>query len=852
MELCWPQIELPRPEWLAALLVLPWLIGYSRRSLAGLSARRQAAMLLCRSLVVVALVLALCALQTVKSTTRQFVVFALDQSRSISEGSRRAADAFLDEALKAVGDNRAAFLRFASQPGPLSRGRSDEPVELDVDGTNLASAIRVAAAAIPPGYVPRVVLLADGNQTAGDALEAVRDLRTPVSTVPIESHSRPEVYVSAVPSKGQVPLGEAFYVDVAVCSDHEDEGTVQLFLGERLADEQRVKVSPGENHVRFVQSIRDQRLATFTARIDGFRDTLVENNTAAVPVFTRARPRVMLVESEARLARQFATALEDEQIDVHVRRPEDLPRSATELEDYELVALSNVPAAAIREHMEAIRSYVRDSGGGLIVIGGDQAFTPGGYHQTVLEEILPVWCVAEEQEQRPTLAMVLAIDRSSSMRGEAIELAKEATRKAVRMLAPTDQVGVLAFEDRSRWVVSIQPCGDKQTVMAQIDTITAGGGTDLYSALQKAYLALNEAFAELKHVIVLTDGASHPGDFEALATEIAESGITVSTVAVGGEALAGLLEDIARIGRGHYYYCDDPAAVPEVFAVETAAAGKPGIVERPFFVQPVESSFPPAELDVREAPSLLGYVQTKAKPTSQTVLASEQGDPLLIWWRYGLGITVAFTSDVQSRWAAAWLRWQGFGPFWSSLVRHAMRKDQARDFVLHVARQDQRVEVTLDAIDPEGNYVNGAEAVLSLIVPGGDLRRLAADQVAPGRYAAHFDAPGPGTYYLELRVRHEGRLVYVERRGLAVSYADELRSKPTNHELLEEIAEITGGTYSPKPAEVFREPDTRVPRTTPLWPGLLAAAAVLLVVDVAIRRLVRTRCARGLTRGTLL
>ena len=384
-------------------------------------------------------------------------------------------------------------------------------------------------------------------------------------------------------------------------------------------------------------------------------------------------------------------------------------------------------------------------------------------------------------------------------------------------------------------------------MLQRIDTITAAGGTDLYPAMEKAYLALDETLAELKHMIVLTDGVSHPGDFEALVRRIAESGITISTVAVGDEVVQPLLQDIARIGKGHYYYCDDPADVPSIFALETASASKMGINERPFFAQ-VAASLPAlAGLDFQSAPSLLGYVETRPKPTGQLVMTSETGDPLLIWWRYGLGVTVAFTSDIQSRWATAWLGWPGFGPFWSQLVRHAMRKDEAKDFVLRVEQANRRAAVTLEAVDPEGRYLNGADVMLQLIDPDRSSRDIEVAQVAPGRYAADFATPAPGAYYLELRLSHQGRLVYVQRRGISVGYADEFRTRPADRELLQSIAEVTGGTYDPDPAAIFTPPDKTVPRTTLLWSYLLATSAGIFLLDVVLRRTGRPGAARRRT-----
>jgi Ca-activated chloride channel family protein len=318
---------------------------------------------------------------------------------------------------------------------------------------------------------------------------------------------------------------------------------------------------------------------------------------------------------------------------------------------------------------------------------------------------------------------------------------------------------------------------------------------------------------------------------------MADAGITVSTVAVGQEAVRPLLEDVARIGKGHHYHCDNAEAVPEIFALETATAGKMGIIEKPFRPH-VTAPLPAlAEIDFQAAPSLLGYVETRPKPGSQTVMTSERGDPLLIWWRYGRGVTVAFTSDVESRWAAAWLRWPGFSRFWAQLARHAIRKREADGFVLRVEQQNRRATVTLDAVDQLGRYVNNAEVTLTVIDPQRVSRRLAVDQVAPGRYAIDLATPLAGVYYLELAVDHGGRTVYGERRGLAVGFSDELRTRPADHDLLRAIAEATGGVYDPSPAALAAPANRTVPETTFLWPYFLAATLVLFVIDVGVRRL---------------
>jgi len=844
------QWEITHPFRLAALVVLPLLIYYWRRSLLSFAPWQQVASLAIRGLLVIVLVVALCDVRWTTGSRQLSVVFAVDESLSISEASREAAETFLHEALKHAGRNQSARLQFALQPGG---GTGIIPVA-DRQGTDLAAAVAAAAAATRSGYVPRLVLLSDGNQTTGDALAAARAATMPVWTVPLPGLPGSEVYVSAVETNAQVRQGEPFDVDVVVQSTGESDGTVRLLEPGQPTVTQQKHVSQGENRFRLRHVLTGQSEAVLTAELDGFKDTLAENNRASALVLITGRPRLLLIEGQPDSARPLAAALNQQYIDVEIRPPEGMPAAPkgfpAELQGYQLLMLSNVPAASLSTgQMEAVRQFVRDFGGGLIVLGGDRALSAGGYHGTVLEEILPVRCEPREDQPQPSLAMVLVIDRSASMTGASIELAKQATRQAVESLALRDQVGVIAFSDDSQWVSPIQPCSQRQQVLDQIDTITAGGRTNLYPAMEKAYLALREAAADRKHVIVLSDGLSPPGEFETLTQNIAAAGITVSTVAVGGHAAQQLLQDIARRGQGHYYFCQNAAAVPRVFQLEATTAGKLGVIEKLVSPRLDDAAAVFADLGLAEVPPLLGYVQTVAKPNAQLALSAENGDPLLIWWRCGRGLSAAFTSSVQSSWAPLWLKWPRLGPFWAQLVRHTMRPDDSPGIVLLLERKHDQVQLILDAVDTDGQYVNGAEARLEIVDPHKTTHEVPLAQVAPGRYAANFQLPilnsqfsisGPAAAYrLEVTLTRGGRTIYAGRRGLVVGYADELRLKPTDQDLLRSIAEITGGRYNPRPDEVFTPPEDEaaVRRTMSCLPYLLMAATLIFLADVTLKRI---------------
>jgi Mg-chelatase subunit ChlD len=858
--------ELTRPWWLLGLLALPVLAYYFSRSLVDLVRWQRGVSLAARSVIVVLLILALAGLNLLRPTREQFVVFAVDRSLSIGDEARKAADAFVERAAAKAGANRYAILPFAAEPGDIRPGHTPGanaagdalplPPGFDAKGTDLAAALGVAAAAIPPFYVPRIVLITDGNATTGDALKTALALggKVEVSTVPLPARTDPEVQLSSVGAPTQVQQGETFNVEVVIDSNHDDEaGRVEVYRGDLKVAEQPVKLKKGENRLVLKQSIEQGGLTPITARLRGYRDTLLDNNTDFGLVYTAGKPRVLLVESDLDQAKHLSWALEEQNMQVDARPARGLPESLAELQNYDLLVLSNVPATDMtRSQMEVARSYVQDLGGGLIMIGGDQSFGLGGYYKTTLEEILPVRSDFEKEKEKPSLAMMLVIDKSGSMGGEKIEMAKEAARAAVELLGPSDKVGVLAFEGENFWVSELHPCTDKGYVLDRIAALEAGGGTVMAPAMEESYEVLRSAVAKLKHVIILTDGISAPGDFEGIAQAMASDRITLSTVAMGADADQQLLEDIARIGSGRYYVADDPAQVPQIFAKETMTASKSAINEQPFLPALVRPTQVLSEISLDAVPFLLGYVVTRPKATSEVILATEAGDPLLAWWRYGLGMSVAFTSDAKARWAAEWLSWPQFGQFWAQVARHALRRSEAKGTYVQVGRQGRRATVALDAIDPAGNFLNGVPTELTLIDPRLGTRKVAMEQSAPGRYQAEFDATQSGSYQLMFTQTRDGTLLGQQSRGLAVGYPDELRLRPTNTALLRSIADATGGRSEPAPEAVFAPSARTVARATPLWPYLVAAAAVLFVLDVTLRRIDLTLISTRLRRSRLL
>ena len=857
-------LEVQQPGYLLLALPLAGMLWWWHvRSLVDLPLQQRRWSLALRLTICLAVLCSISGLTWLERTAEPFVVFLVDRSESIGHSGRRAAIDFLGaaEASGTALSAHSVVLPFAaapeppvgnvreleaSWPGTTAISRSDAAAPNGGGAvsseTDLSLAVQAAAAMVPAGYVPRLVLLSDGNETSGDVLSAAAGAGVPVWTVPLPGRDEPEVQVSEVVVPAEVREGEPFAVEVVVYANHADEAFLEVFRGGFRVLGERRAITAGENRFRFEQTVEGDRLSVFRARISGLReDTLLDNNSATGLVSASGRPRVLIVESEPERIEDLAFALEDEGVSVDVRPVEGIPETLEALQNYELLAFSNVPATRVSAgQMDLIRTWVQEFGGGFLMLGGEQSFGLGGYYQSAIEEVLPVRCDFEKEQEKPSLGMVLVLDRSGSMDGEKLEMARTAARSAVELLGEKDQAAVVAFDDQT-WVISeMQPAGNRGQISEQIGRLQPGGGTSMYPAMELAFEMLNATTARLKHVILLTDGISNSGDFEGLAQRMAAARVTVSVVALGAEDATDsrLLKSIARIGRGRFYAAPDPAQVPRIFARETMTAGKSALEEEPFLPQVVRATRALADLDLESAPLLLGYVVTKPKAGGEVILATEKGDPLLVWWRTGLGMAGAFTSDAKSRWGAEWLTWPGYGKFWTQVVRQLMRRTPPGGLQLAVTRHGPRSLLSVDASEESGEFLNGGEAEVLVTDPSLGSTRIPLRQTAPGRYEGQLEAAQPGAWNLDFSIRRDGQPAAQQSRAIVTGEAQELRIRPVNTGLLRRVSEVSAGVFEPRPEDVYRlVPKERAIRPRILRPWLLGLAALLLIPETILRRI---------------
>ena len=856
------------PLALLLLLLVP-LIAWMGWPVAGPARRRETVSLILRLVIVLCLIFSLAGLEIVQSGRNLAVVFLVDVSDSMSQEAIAAEAEYVRLAVEAMSPaDQAAVVVFGAD---ALVERSMSPVrELSAitsapvtSQTDLAEAVQLGLALFPSGYAKRMIVLSDGAQTSGDVFEAAKfatasDVQ--IVVLPLVDQTGAEALITSVDLPTHLRPGEQFDLNVSVQANEPTRAVIQVLGGDQVLYQQTHDVRRGSQTFNLPLTAGEPGFVNYQVQISPELDSFYQNNRLDAYSQVEGPPKILMVapdpgeplpSGEPRPDETSALlgALQAANFQVELIPPTRLPSDLPTLAQYDSVVLVDVPARSLgNNQMENLQSYVHDLGGGLVVVGGPTSYGVGGYFQTPLEAALPVDMQIKDEQRRPTLGIVFIIDHSGSMSDrsggvEKLELAKEAAARSIELLFPSDRVGVVAFDDVASWVVPMTDLSDPAHVSSAIGSIRSGGGTDIMAGLQAMANVFPEDPAKVKHVILLTDGGADPTGIPELVQRLyQENGITLSTVGVGNDA-APFLEDLALLGAGRYHFTNDASSIPNIFTEETSLATRAYIVEESFFPTLVNSS--PILTGIDEVPRLHGYIASSPKDLAQVILQSDKEDPILATWQYGLGRSVAFTSDATGRWARDWSGWDGFPTFWVQAVRYTIGASTNTALEMSVEAEGEEARLVLDANSLTGQFLNGYQVEANIVAPDGTAQAVSLKQIAPGRYEAFFDPTEQGVYLIHFSGKSgEGQNSnsFAETTGWALSYSPEYKRIESDPDLLLRLATVSGGKVaSPDPAEAFAHDLKATRAARPIWPGLLLLAALLLPFDIAVRRLLITR-----------
>lgn len=865
-------VQLTQPWALALLVLLVPVIWLSRHSLSGLGRQRAKLALALRLLVVLSLVLAVAGLQLVRRVKGVAVVYVLDRSESIPEEDQQQALGFIRQAAETMRPDdtggvvvaaRTALLEKVPQPALELNAIDSHP---DPSFTDLSSGLRLAIASLPPDAQRRVVLLSDGNENLGDALGEARLSQAAgvrVDVVPLRRSRRGEVAVERLLTPGEARYGDTIEPRVVLQSDTKTQAKLRLLEDNQLVAETSAKLTPGKNVVAFPSlTLETDGFHSYTVELTAAADQDQRNNRGVGFTYVRGRQRVLYVEGDRGMEQYLREALTQAGIAVDTVSSQGLPNNLASLAGYDCLILSNVSSLELSDaQMVQIRSAVRDLGIGFVMIGGDESFGVGGYYKSPLEDALPVDMDIRKQRHLPNVGVAIVIDQSGSMAMteggiEKIQLANEAAIAVVSLLGPRDLIAVIPTDSVAKPVhgPKMVTVTQKQALIDEIGAIRAGGGgIYVHTGLVKAAELIRPAPSKLKHIILFADAADSEEQEHCreLARELVKEKITLTVVALGHQedCDVAFLKEVARLGGGRFYLTAQASNLPRIFTRETILASRSQLIERTF--TPLLSRDLEILRGIDALPPLRGYVATTAKPSAEVGLVAEAKfkDPILAVWQYGLGRSVAFTSDCKARWAVDWLGWDGYRKFWSQLVRWTMRRVRRGDFEARVvtrydADSDEvasyrlrtgEAKVLVDAVDDDGRFLNRLALEGTAVAPDGQGFDLTLRQTAPGRYEGTFPLDQVGVYLVNIG-GGEGEHAGSETVGAALAYPPEYRDLESNETLLTRIAETTRGTVLDDPSQVYSRRELTARAPTDVWPLLLTLALALFPFDVALRR----------------
>lgn len=912
------EFRLSHPEWVwwgaallpLVLLGLRWFSGMSR-------VRRWSAVAL-RAALFSLILLLLAGANAVRRTDRFAAVVIADISGSIDRpvqavkglefadpaeaarwSNRPVLDLvkrFVDDASAGRGpDDLVGVVVFAGQAAVVLSPTRAQGLDWNTDvplaeGSNLEEAIRLGRAMLPPDAAGRLILISDGVQTSGDALAAARQASTsgknargdrgvaPISVLPIEYDITQEVFVESVDAPPRAAAGSTATVRVTLTAAAPASGTLRLLDDARSidldpagpGDGRRVVLKPGQNVFPLDVPLGEGRVHRFKAVFepdvavgpDGAQrlagDTLTRNNTGEGFTITPGRGSVLHIDGvNDGKGTTLTDALREGGFIVDVRNGEQVPPDLLQLGGYDLVVLENVPAEAISPEKQALLvSYVKDLGGGLMMVGGPQSFGAGGWRGSRIEPILPVKLELPDRVVTPEVAMAFVLDDSGSMsmrvmgsRRTQQEIANEAAALAVKSLDKSDMVGVITFNETYDVLVPLAPNKDPEATAELVRRIAPGGGTRAGPAIREAAGQLAAATAKNKHILVMSDGKSIDyTELPDLCRTLKAQGITVSTISVGDKGDPETMRQMADAGGGASYNVINPEILPRVLLKAVRVVRSPLVREEPFEPRLAQVGSPL----LAGVPALgtlggLSLTAPRPEPTITTALVSDQGEPVLAHWQVELGRVTAFTSDA-SRWASAWIRTPAYRKFWLQASRLTSRSDiTGAGLDARAVAADGRLTVRLEASAPadgaDRTPLDGLDVPVTVYSPRGESREIRLTQTGPGVYEGAAPAEESGVYITLVRPRAAGgdRRLPPVVTGASSQGGVEYRQLRSNAELLRQIASETGGRElslsNPADAKFFDRGGVRpLEVLSPVWRPMLVWTLILLLLDIATRR----------------
>ncbi len=754
------------------MLAAPWVWWLHAAGWSGLAGWRAQLALLCRLLLVFLFAALLAEPRAVRKSDSLSVVYALDVSDSMGE---KISDKSLEWILKTVQKkpekDEAGLVVFGRDAAVELPPRTTFPFEtinsrIARDSSDLGKGLSLAAAMLPEGNNGRLILISDGNETDGNVLPVLDQLKSrgiAVDVLPVGFEFPKEVWLERLDLPKVVKRGETYEATVLLSSLSEGKGKLRLAENGQNVFEKEVSFTAGKNRLALPLPERGPGFYEYVATIElpKGEDAWTENNVAMSDLYLKGEGKVLVItdaRGDSRDWEGLVAALKQSERIVQVRMSYETPRDALSLLPYDLIIVPNAPADGFDAmQMQAIHDAVYNMGSGFLMLGSKETFGPGGYHRTVIEDALPVSMDVSQKKVMPKGALVLILHTCEIPEGNT--WAKQIAKAAVRVLGGEDEVGLLDFKFQRGdvWEFPLTPAREYETkLLPLINAATPEDMPAFDNIMTMAHTALKNSDASTKHAIIISDGDPQPPTPQLLQQYLADK-ITVSTVAInphGGQTV-DLMEAIAQQTAGRFFYPKDPNELPSIFIKEAKTLKRSMLQNRTF--GPTVQFPSPVLKGIESMPNLHGLVLTTPKPRASVILQAppiaeevakgDSPDPVLAIWRYGLGTTAAWTSDLAPNWARDWMAWEKYRAFVKQLTTEVSRVERPSELGMTTFASGSRGLIQVEDFAKSEGFM---EIKARVSGPRGEAMDVPLKQVAPRRYQAEFPLWGKGRYQVSV------------------------------------------------------------------------------------------------------
>lgn len=844
------------PVWLALLIPL---VVVSRMWM--LPTRSQRTL---RYVTYVLIVLAMCGPVIEMESRGGTLVVVADRSCSMpfydsrDEAERNRQQGIVGDLLKSKdrGENRLAVVSFGSNTALELSPHHEEfggfIHKIDGDGSDLTAAIEKGVSFIPKDG-GRLLLLTDGRWTGRDPKQLASYLAGHGIAVDYqlwERKSSGDTAIARISVPSRVIEGESFLLSAWVHSPVSQEIRFKLSRGEHVIGSGARTVSSGLTRLTFRDRALKSGTNTYVLEVAGNGDDPVpENNKARMLVDILGGKPILCVS--AKPGSGLARKLIESNLRVRSITPPECSFSLEELSGFAAVILENIPAQDLGEEaMENLALWVKESGRGLMVTGGQNTYAPGGYFRSALDPILPLSMELRKEHRKLGLAIVVALDRSGSMGAPAggrtkMDLANLAAVQVLDLLTAMDEFGVLAVDTEAHIIVPLSPAEKARRARGEILRIAAGGGgIYVFEALAGASRLLLSAEASTRHVILFADvdDAEEPGKYQELLLACRNDNITVSVVGLGvptDHNDATLLRDIAHKGKGRCFFTDKPEELPRLFAQDTFVLARSAFVEESTAVSTTPELLSLTGKKFSPPAAIGGYNLCYLRPSARVAMITRDKyqAPVVAAWQVGLGRVLCYTGEADGKYTGAIAAWGEVGEFFASLARWTAGEENKLPGDMAVTQATRKGICTVHLhLDPARQQHFEALPELSILRGSAGektrVEKMKMRYLSPGTLSAEIPLHGKETILPTLAVSD----VAVGLAPVCLPYSPEYEPVDTEPaQSLKVLARATGGKSRTAAADVWQDMPIR-PRMWEMGYLLLLAAVVTILLEILERR----------------